>query len=695
MKKFLSMLMAVLISVSMFMPQIAMAAAEPNEYGQITVTDAQSLAEALEYLNAFDRNLDYSYLPYICFSDNIEWNEGTDVVFPAFFRIDLGGYNLNINSGNLICNGYLNLPKNSVICLSSSSNLTVGYDGVFFITKEGRTSAQDAISGFDISTLDQMADDDYFWQFGHNTIAHNFKELKELLELYKSGAINSLSTSMDEIIVNEDYTFDCSNGCLLDRLTVNEGCTLRIKGSGLRIVNGLNVKGSIVLDDGHLFLGMGGDSPSTFSDSSNLIGINNITGKGTVEFSNADVNFSNNVIVDEDIRFEAETASLTFDGDLKLIGKIDTGIPHYYTAPKVGSVEINGGFFSEMKGAILVNIPADASIDYTTEWKKYITGNISDAVIIDYLTYPTYNSVVLGSANGKTILAKPTNLRWVTDTNSYNNKVSVNAVWDVNRPTQNASRMNIYNVNSSNFVGSWSRNASIGEYKSDSYHDVFGSESTKKDHDGKYTLTDGDYYFTIQSIGDGTNYISSEIASSKNEPNGIFHYVRPSAQIESPKVEFKDGMLLVTLPEDDNIAYVHYMCSSYKNATGSEADTQRSSGSSYSISENQFKEIFSDSNKYGKGVFAIDPNDFWFLNDYTGYFEATVYIASKDVTKVQYSEEVKSSNRLKIDTIKDNQKQIESGLEEIKKNLSEEDKKDVNKVVDAQCHLVNNCNIYI
>lgn len=41
----------------------------------------------------------------------------------------------------------------------------------------------------------------------------------------------------------------------------------------------------------------------------------------------------------------------------------------------------------------------------------------------------------------------------------------------------------------------------------------------------------GDYYFTIQSLGDGINYDDSDVVSSLNFNNGVFHYVKPKQKL--------------------------------------------------------------------------------------------------------------------------------------------------------------------
>ena len=49
--------------------------------------------------------------------------------------------------------------------------------------------------------------------------------------------------------------------------------------------------------------------------------------------------------------------------------------------------------------------------------------------------------------------------------------------------------------------------------------------------DGDRSLEDGDYYFTVQNLGDGISYKNSNVVSSQNLQNGLFSYKKPADRL--------------------------------------------------------------------------------------------------------------------------------------------------------------------
>ncbi len=132
-------------------------------------------------------------------------------------------------------------------------------------------------------------------------------------------------------------------------------------------------------------------------------------------------------------------------------------------------------------------------------------------------------------AEGKTKLSAPSDLQWNKATEwswdeetgeSYTYPVDspASSLWKCGEIMQGEFKVTFYRVladgRSEEMGQHWYY---IGSTDHEEYYSVDGFERLGG-------LETGDYYFTVQAMGDGENYINSEIATS-----GVWHYVKPTA----------------------------------------------------------------------------------------------------------------------------------------------------------------------
>lgn len=122
-------------------------------------------------------------------------------------------------------------------------------------------------------------------------------------------------------------------------------------------------------------------------------------------------------------------------------------------------------------------------------------------------------------------LASPSNLRWISDGAWGPGEMA----WDINGAFQGKLDIKIYRENDNSLVFS-----SPQEYDADE-KGPFRSEHlvARVPYLEEGALESGDYYFTIQNIGDGKTYASSPVISSQNTPNGagVYSYTQPADRL--------------------------------------------------------------------------------------------------------------------------------------------------------------------
>ena len=119
--------------------------------------------------------------------------------------------------------------------------------------------------------------------------------------------------------------------------------------------------------------------------------------------------------------------------------------------------------------------------------------------------------------NGLTKLANPTELKWDATRPGY-------CSWKADGYAQNEFLTKIYLVGADSPVLE-----GYHHFFADHNSSEFGMPSFAQECAGGNGAAweSGDYYFTVQSIGDGIEYSDSDVISSKNVDGGIYHYTKP------------------------------------------------------------------------------------------------------------------------------------------------------------------------
>lgn len=121
-------------------------------------------------------------------------------------------------------------------------------------------------------------------------------------------------------------------------------------------------------------------------------------------------------------------------------------------------------------------------------------------------------------------LADPENLRW--DTSDDPSKLGT-VYWETNGDFQTELEIKYYRDGDTRPV--WET--------FQSYNANFAGPNFSVDHfiSHSHEFTSGNYYFTVQNLGDGVTYSDSNVVSSKELENGIFVYTRPENTLPQVK----------------------------------------------------------------------------------------------------------------------------------------------------------------
>ncbi len=261
---------------------------------------------------------------------------------------------------------------------------------------------------------------------------------------------------------------------------------------------------------------------------------------------------------------------------------------------------------------------------------------------------------VSAAADELTQLAAPTNLEWGKDYWYWDREDDATFVeqpgmmsWSVNTPCQN--KFAIYIYNAAGEVVAASPNHSFGSrrlYRIDTY--LFGESILNCEWNESYAtdadpnLPSGTYYFTVQALGDKTEYSDSEIATSS-----AWTYTAPEAMLPVPTNLRWDGsaMLFDEVP-DTTYRYGYEVAYYYENPE-----------------TNELMQIgWMSSSGDGSG-YSLDSWDFQNFGEGKYYFQ--VRAASKDMTQVRGSYWSPLSPAF---TLSDMSEIVDSGLSNISGN---------------------------
>lgn len=140
-------------------------------------------------------------------------------------------------------------------------------------------------------------------------------------------------------------------------------------------------------------------------------------------------------------------------------------------------------------------------------------------------------------AEDLTPLGDPSNLRWSTETTPPSGEggywpetINGEVHWEIEGAFQQKVEVKFYRVGQPDKPVRWMTH----HYSAGHRPSVFSEDCFYYEVDG---LPSGDYYFTVQNLGDGVTYGDSAVVSSLNLPDGVYHYVEPSADttLETPK----------------------------------------------------------------------------------------------------------------------------------------------------------------
>jgi len=263
------------------------------------------------------------------------------------------------------------------------------------------------------------------------------------------------------------------------------------------------------------------------------------------------------------------------------------------------------------RGSIYLGI--DPEISSARDYTDIITGLDPETILAEKRTMPGMITWRIQDITGKTRLSTPTGLLWNhkyestwDETRKEYVDVPVEAIghvaWITGELVQDYVEVQFYRVGENGY----------DEHiygVSHTYNRPFMADSSYDFVDLDYIeLETGDYYFTVQALGDGENYADSQIAKSD-----IWHYEKPDATLEDcTNLRWDWPNCLWTGPEENVLCYdvrVTYR----PTATGKPTDGINVTGC-YS---EQFK-VFDH-----------------FLENYgAGYYSFSVKALSSDITKV-------------------------------------------------------------
>lgn len=138
----------------------------------------------------------------------------------------------------------------------------------------------------------------------------------------------------------------------------------------------------------------------------------------------------------------------------------------------------------------------------------------------------SYTDWKIYPAEGKTKLSTPTDLQWNKEADwKWDSEKEEYTYYPVDRPASSLWKSGEITQNHYDVVFYRLREDGTSERLGE--HGFWGSATSTYEYVSVMGLNDfdpetGDYYFTVQSMGDGVNYINSEVAKSD-----VWHYVRP------------------------------------------------------------------------------------------------------------------------------------------------------------------------
>ena len=165
-------------------------------------------------------------------------------------------------------------------------------------------------------------------------------------------------------------------------------------------------------------------------------------------------------------------------------------------------------------------------------------GNTWDTDETGYYTLeaPARPALMAAAESGLTPLGDPSNLRWDPNTPGE-------TLWETEGAFQRELKVDYYLLGGPDepimettvtFGGTY-----LDHNFGDNYFRWFSGEGWEDTHSARKALATGDYYFTVQNLGDGVTYGDSAVVSSLDTPDrkGIYHYVEPpmNTTLETPQ----------------------------------------------------------------------------------------------------------------------------------------------------------------
>ncbi len=135
----------------------------------------------------------------------------------------------------------------------------------------------------------------------------------------------------------------------------------------------------------------------------------------------------------------------------------------------------------------------------------------------------------LAAEENLTPCGDPSGLKW---SDGEGNRGPGMAVWTTDGTFQSRLKFSLYKVGVDEPVDYTTHHYGAGHQNTRFVVDHFITYSAGNG-DGEFES--GDYYFTVQNLGDGITYSDSAVVSSKDMPNGVYHYVKPEAKLDTPE----------------------------------------------------------------------------------------------------------------------------------------------------------------